>query len=340
MRAAQHILALIALVACHGDDSGASDSAQDSERCAFSFVILTDTHIGEGVEDHGTAGWDDEQGGGIESDSEAILARAVADTNALAAAADGPSFALVLGDLSDSGERSELQRAHELLEALQIPWLPLLGNHEMWPYAYDTEQGAYAEADGPVGDGVMLDVFAPAFKQGAADLPSLVRAPAVWNPEIDAESSFVNFAFSHCGVRFVALDFTTRMHAGSGYPGVASEAVLHDFEGGSWPWVLADLAEGPGAEAETVVVLAHHPITNSALVSLDSSSFEMASDTLTQLGLDQRIAAFFGGHLHIDSEQQGPAGIPAVLTAATKEGTPPRVVHVSAQGELDWTVED
>jgi len=62
-------------------------------------------------------------------------------------------------------------------------------------------------------------------------------------------------------------------------------------------------------------------------------SFAILMDTHS---LEDRIAAFFGGHLHLDSEQSGPTGIPVVLTAATKDGHGPRVVQVSELGELGW----
>lgn len=52
--------------------------------------------------------------------------------------------------------------------------------------------------------------------------------------------------------------------------------------------------------------------------------------------LDSRIAAFFGGHIHLDAELDGPLGLPVVLTAAAKDDTPPRFVGVSEQGALDW----
>lgn len=326
---------LLLLTACTPKQP--ADSAHPAaDRCAFSFAILTDTHVGEGVEDYGTAGWDDDDDGSTTSGSEAPLAEAVATLNALAEGEDAPAFAVVLGDLTDSGERSELMRARALLDDLALPWLPLLGNHDLWPYAYAAEEGAYAQAAGPTGDALMHEVFEDSFAAAAADLPSLVRAPAVWEPALGADTPFVSFAFTHCGARVVALDSNTRIHAEGGEPGIGPEAALYDAEGAPWPWLLADLTTGPGAEAETVLVLAHHPFTPSTWTSFDQASFERIEGDILEHGLDQRIAAFFGGHLHLELEQEGPAGLPVLLTDATKDGARPKVVTISEEGVVAW----
>lgn len=325
------LLLLLPLAACCGEDSGLDDSGDGRDptlpSCPFSFVVLTDTHVGEGQQDHGDEGWDDAGGEGS-SAAEATLGAAVDATNALLEGDDPPAFAVILGDLTDSGERSELERARDQLARLELPWLPLLGNHDVWPYTATTE------AQAPSGDALMLEVFADAFLQAEAELPGLARAPSVWNPEIEAESHLVNLAFEHCGVRFVALDTNTRVHAPDGDPGVGPEAALHDFEGGSWPWLMDDLTQGPGAGAGPVVVLAHHPFSVSSWTSLDQESFARVEEDLAAHGLEQRVRAFLGGHLHFEIEQEGPLGIPVVLSDATKDGAGPRVLRMGEDGAL------
>ncbi len=328
---------LLPLCACQGARAPMDSEAADQERCAFSFAILTDTHIGEGLGDYGAPGWDDAWNPAEASESEAALIAAVEEINALVQAGDGPAFALVLGDLSDSGERSELERTRDILDALALPWLPLLGNHDVWPYHWDAQAEAWGEAETPVGDALIWEVFEAAFARAAQDLPSLRLTPAAWEPSLKADTPFVGFAFSHCGVRFVALDTSTRTHASDGHPGVGAEAALFEAEGAPWPWLLDDLIEGPGAGEASAVVLGHHPFTESGLVAFDAEAFARMEQDLTQAGLDERIQAFFGGHLHFEAESDGPAGIPVVLSAATKDSRRPRIVRVDEEGALDWS---
>ena len=45
-----------------------------------------------------------------------------------------------------------------LLDILQVPWWPLLGNHDVWPYNrhYD---GSFNQTDTPVGDQYFGEIF-------------------------------------------------------------------------------------------------------------------------------------------------------------------------------------
>ena len=44
-------------------------------------------------------------------------------------------FVVVLGDFTNSAELSELNKAKDILNELQVPWVPLIGNHDVWPYS-------------------------------------------------------------------------------------------------------------------------------------------------------------------------------------------------------------
>jgi len=325
----------LAAVGCPTEEATDDDSADDTppvvETCDFTFAILTDTHVGEGELDHGEPGWDD--GGGDGGEAAQTLAAAVQQVNDQAREI---AFVVVLGDITDSAERSELEAAQQVLAELEVPWLPLLGNHDTWPYAWNATDESWDEAEGPTGDVLFDEVFAPDFERAVTAFPSLVRAPPAWNPEIGAEGHQVNFAFDHCGTRFVALDTNTRVHAPEGYPGIGPEAALHDFEGGMWRWFLSDLTEGPGADAANVVILSHHPVQGVGLYTFDPEDFGQIEADLESHGLGTRISAFFAGHIHIDAELEGPLGLPVILTAAAKDGTPPRLVQVSEEGVLDW----
>ena len=284
--------------------------------------------------DHGDPGWDD--GGGDGGENAEQLALAVQQVNQRA---EEIAFVVVLGDLTDSGERSEFEAARRELEELEVPWVPLLGNHDTWPYAWSKADEGWEEAGSPTGDELLSEIFAEEFEQAATAFPSLVHADPVWNPTIDAESRLVNLAFDHCGTRFVALDTNPRIHAPDAEPGVGPEAALHDFDGGTWRWFLSDLTEGPGAQATSVVVLSHHPFMGAGAYTFEQETLAEIEADLEAHDLGSRIAAFFGGHIHMDAELEGPLGLPVILTAATKDGTPPRFVGISDEGVVDWNQE-
>jgi 3',5'-cyclic AMP phosphodiesterase CpdA len=327
------------LIACAcepSSDTAPADSAppETTEPCAFSFAILTDTHLGEGEHDHGSAGWDDEGGDGGPNGE--VLSQAVAQVNALAEQRDDLHFVVVLGDLTDSAERSELMAAHDTLAALTLPWFPLLGNHDTWPYTWDETGEVFTEAESPLGDSIFWEVFADTFTQRSAEFPSLVVAEPGLDPEQGQDRPLVNFAFDHCGARLLAFDSNTRVNAGSDDPGIGPEAALNDYDGGTWPWLQRELTSDATAGATRVIALSHHPVVGAGRYTFSEEDFSTIEDFLDQHALGPRIGAFFGGHIHLDTVLEGPAGVPVVLSAATKDGREPMVVSVSAQGEVSW----
>ncbi|MGQ9702799.1 MAG: metallophosphoesterase family protein [bacterium] len=43
-------------------------------------------------------------------------------------------FIVCLGDITSTSERSEYQRTLKVLQELDLPYIPILGNHDTWPY--------------------------------------------------------------------------------------------------------------------------------------------------------------------------------------------------------------
>jgi 3',5'-cyclic AMP phosphodiesterase CpdA len=325
------------LVACGAgkvgsDDTHGGDSAPQS--CSFSFAILTDTHIGEGEADYAGSGWDDAGSSGNDTSDRALaLAAAVAATNE-AAESDDLRFAVVLGDLSDSGERSELEEASAILGDLEIPWIPLLGNHDTWPYAWEEDGKTWHDAPSPSGDAEMQAIYASAFGSFESAFPGTVHAGA--DCVARDGSCFVNVAFQVCGVRFLGLDTNPRVHTPTAAPGVGPEADFNDVPGGTWPFFQSDLVGGPGDGDGPVVVLSHHPFLAVGEYSFPKAQIATMTDFIGANGLENRIRAFFAGHIHIEAEVKGPLGIPVVVLPATKDTATPRIVSVTTEGMLDW----
>lgn len=298
-----------------------------------SFAILTDLHIGEGHDDYGTAGWDDS--GGEEDDVTATLAAAVEKVNAAREAHD-IRLAMVLGDLTDSGETSEFVMARDILEGLDVPWFPLLGNHDAWPYCRNGDD--FSCAPEPSGDSSFEEVFAGRFGALADAFPSLELAPFPCdNPEHGIQSSFVNYAFDHEGWRFVVLDLNTRKTAGPEYPGVTGEADLHDFPGGTLPWFASELESSASGAGKDVLVFSHHPPLPTSLMALSDEEQEAFTEVVAQADPDGRVRGFFAGHWHLDvvNEVAFP-GRPVVVTPATKDLAAARLVRLWSDGSVGF----
>ncbi|MGB9721812.1 MAG: metallophosphoesterase, partial [bacterium] len=192
------------------------------------FVIIADPHIGAEFSDYGTPGWNDSPPDINNEGYDAAILRGVVNWINTHRISERIRFVIVLGDLTQSAEISELLKAREILNNLEAPWIPLLGNHDVWPYI-----SASNKAPEDLSDSYFHNIFASQYQYLAAVLPNFVKCPVpIWNWEVDPDhnSYFQNFAFDYpTGNKiwhFICLDFNARDDAPNG-KGVAGEADLH-----------------------------------------------------------------------------------------------------------------
>jgi len=145
------------------DDTGqtAKCFANISVSTNWSFAVITDLHIG-----YNSSPWDPDNDGSPEIDycgkgwndakpspDEGNYYITGMLTNAINTIIKeredyNIKFVVVLGDISDTAERSEFYKAREILNRLNdpngdgdtkdgIPYIPLIGNHDIWPYTQD-----------------------------------------------------------------------------------------------------------------------------------------------------------------------------------------------------------
>ena len=76
---------------------------------------------------------------------------------------------IITGDITGSGQRTQYEKAFEVLSTLQVPWVPLIGNHDTWPYA------STYELPTPIGDAFFGDVFGPHIRKSkfVSDYPNI-----------------------------------------------------------------------------------------------------------------------------------------------------------------------
>ena len=163
-----------------------------------------------------------------------------------------------------------------LLSGLNVPWWPLLGNHDVWPYTNNAD-GSFNQTSTPVGDTYFAEVFGDilAAKFSNETLAAQYGKTSTRNwPQTDCENGnyptynswFQNFEvqfpqFSD-QFRIVSLDWNARGSA-LPEPGVGPEAELHDFEGGTLKWLDNQLGIIKSEREDArIFIMQHHPFHN------------------------------------------------------------------------------
>ncbi|MCX5789813.1 MAG: metallophosphoesterase [Elusimicrobia bacterium] len=330
-----------------GTDAGAakplnvvrSSVNRDRGGASFNFAQLTDLHIGEGASDYGTPGYDDAPPGGDIGGPAKTLRAAVEWINANKDA-ERIAFVMVTGDLTASAERSEYLKVKEILDSLSVPYVPLIGNHDVWPYVM-TSRTTYEQAPVPLGDRTFNEVFAPTFRKLAAAFPRWdngTRLAAV--PDKQGSRSYLeNFAFSYRGYRLICLDFNPRSPAGFDFnpeaaihshpPGIGPEASLHDVPGGTVSWLRSELANNPVKGTRNVLLFAHHPLSKRLIDFIKKSfsigDYERMAKLLRKNG--GAVALWDAGHIHRNAEygiktlEFQDTGVNGIETGALKDGS-------------------
>jgi 3',5'-cyclic AMP phosphodiesterase CpdA len=209
--------------------------------------------------------------------------------------ADGIDFVIVSGDLTDSGEKSEFLHFKKLMDSLNVPYFPLMGNHDAWSYNRFGD-----EAKTACGDSLMNEVFEGTFAglNGGFTLRSSLRNNAWWNAESSTFAYLQNFHYSHKGFSFIFLDFNPRYHVRKDEPGIGPEAQLMEGAGGTFEFLKNALATAKQLN-ERVVLISHHP----PIASIVGFHYAFTAKEKTQLArvikpYRKLIDGWFAGHIH------------------------------------------
>jgi len=312
----------------------------------WSFAIITDTHIGERVigGDFGALGWDDDGMYDSSYGSDDMRDKGIKSLQSSVAAINQArgtyniKFLAVLGDITHLAEPSAMHAASDVLNNSLVPWVPLIGNHDLWPQVGD-DRAPTPDDFGDGNDKYYNAWFSNAYQNFADDLglPSKWKAPTpIKNPETNpiCYSYFQNFTFDYGGLHFVGLDFVTRK--GNQDTGTMPEADMHSFDGGTWDWFLDYLESNP-ADIDSIILLAHHQIKQGWFkipqCHFNKSEWEIIEDDLS--AYEDEILIEFAGHMHNNGWANGP-GFKIQCTDKNADYQTVRIVRVFPDGTLNY----
>lgn len=290
------------VLACGLGISGCQTPPADSGELAleveplFSFVVLADPHIAGPIE------------------HEQRLEKAVGWINEHA---DERTMELVVV-VGDIGWSSGLERSRELLDALEIPYVPLMGDNEVQT---DDEERYH-------------QVYASQFEVLSETLDDWYQAPApVVHPDSGEMAWLQNLTFEHKGVLFVGADTIVRGVRGS----LGELGSLNNYEGGTWPYLTEVLSDAEFRPLESIVLAGHVPMM------LGSLDLQQMAEVETLIGpVGDWVHGHYAGHLHIDYEEDiYEAGYELFVTDATwDDEITLRIVNVAGnEQEMVYTQE-
>lgn len=310
----------------------------------WSFALITDLHIGRGYRDYAGvgSGYSDNGTTGTEPELDYYLTeRLNAAIDWINLNKDDPNynirFVVVLGDVADTAEKSELLKAKHVLDRLNdpdgdgdtadgIPYVPLFGNHDVWPH---TE---YEEAPESLVGQYFEEVFwteDPVNNKNFDLIKGVTDNFTRQEDELGYQGSpyFQNYAFRYKTASFIGLDFVERRGAPF-KKGVLAGAEMLNVTGS---WLTGKLNEYAinYQGKEPVILLSHHPLATSiidprytvaAFSPLELNEIRGILDGYENVDeTKQQILGNFAGHLH---GNEGLLWLPEEIIGANKEYDP------------------
>eukprot|EP01096_Ripella_sp_DP13-Kostka_P006738 TRINITY_DN2434_c0_g1_i2.p1 TRINITY_DN2434_c0_g1~~TRINITY_DN2434_c0_g1_i2.p1 ORF type:complete len:363 (+),score=106.77 TRINITY_DN2434_c0_g1_i2:63-1091(+) len=208
----------------------------------YYIAVLSDIHIGAGETVY------------------QLAVNAIAAINALITTTD-LRFVIITGDLTNSALPEQFQQVRALLDTLVVPYLPVMGNHDVWSYNSTSNW----EETNPTGDQLFAQYFKDILTRGnvsAVGGELVYNTQPTFNPDHNNTAWFQNWELTYRGNVLYGLDWSTREHAVRilGYLGSLPGAALHAYPGGTYPWLAKRLSILPNSTTNgNVIFFQHHP---------------------------------------------------------------------------------
>jgi len=231
----------------------------------WTFAVITDIHMGRGK-----AFPADESCYLLYDDVYHLLQRlrTVVDTINVSIQSKNIKFVVVLGDISDDGDITDLQQAKETLDQLAVPYFPILGNH-------DGEQGEFF-----FNASNFFATFNANFLKAQCDKLK------VGESQNTIANNYYNYSVSYKGIEFLFLDCIPRNRTQGP---VFANAHLHEE---TRDFIENEIKKAPSSTP--FILFSHNPIINDRVAALDEDAVKELANILSGV----KLIANFAGHVH------------------------------------------
>jgi parallel beta-helix repeat protein len=266
------------------DNDGATSSTSTTIKVEpFSFAIITDLHIGRHYQEEyegqdyyltqrlrNVINWINQNKDKIQCGENATCSL---------------KFLVILGDITENTSLAGFCKVKEILDQLQIPYVPVFGNHDV---GTDKEYAQFLRWKGQDYFDEVFWSFNPPCQNATStkNFELFLRELNFQRDEINKD--YKNFSFSFGGIDFIGLDFVSREPFIKFGKGVGSDAILNEINKG---WLEKKLGEFKG---EPFIIFSHHPFINDSIYAFDSSEINRLKETIK----GGKVLVNFGGHIH------------------------------------------